>query len=448
MPKEEKTTVREMAFSYLQKYGFQDGKQILHFWRGDFYFWDGVYRAIDKAEMKARLVLHLGEIGQIATTNLIENVKLNLSAQCFLPFDREPNTWLRPGEGKEQVSAIVTEGGILLFDKKGGVSVVDNTPEFFCLNKVPYKYDPGATCERWLQFIDEVTLGEKELQRMLQQWAGYLLLPTQKYQIFLLLLGEAATGKGTYTRAMEAMLGRENCSGVPLRRFTNNFSLYQTYGKKLNVVGDAEEELTPQVEAVIKTWTGMDGLDYERKYADGFSAQATAKLMISANSRPTFTDKSMGTWRRLKLVPFRRENMEYMEPALDERIEAEMPGVLNWAIEGLKDLEATGVFFVAQKCKQIWMEYKEESNPAAMFISENYEYDPTWGFGVETSVIYQSYRKWCKDKGYQPMSDRTFGKELFRIFHNTKKRRLGDKTRYQIYQGIRLRLDAEIRGRR
>jgi len=452
MIEKEKITIGEMAFSFFREHGHIEvkgvEKQILYSWRGDFYRWEnGVYLKIERDEVEARLVFHLNGLNQVVTTNLLTNVKLNLRAQTLLNHDRVPNTWITEKDRQDYMSpdgSVVTESGILLFKKDGSFDIKPNTPDFFVLGKLPYEYRADAKCLRWMRFLNEVTGGNKELQRMLQQWAGYLLVPTQEYQSFMLLLGEAATGKGTFTRALMAMLGRENCSSVPLRRFTNNFSLYLTYGKKLNVAGDAEEELNPQAEAVIKTWTGEDGLDFERKYADGFSAQATAKLMILANTFPTFTDKSMGTWRRLKVVPFDREDREYMESDLDEQLEAELPGILNWAILGLQDLKANRGFVQAEVSKNLWEAQKEGSNPAAMFLKENYYWEPGSFFGVKTKDVYSTYRKWCAANGYSPMSNRTFGREVFRYYSKIVKRRLGAKSRYHIYSGLKLRNNAEV----
>lgn len=445
---EKKPTASELASEILRAFGFKEingaERQVLRFWRGDFYLWrEGIYKRLSSDEMKAVIVRFLGNTPVEAAINLLENIKLHLMAATIMDKDRVPNTWINSVDGTGPVGAIVTEGGILSF-KDGKVEVTPNTPELFALSKVPYKYDPSAGCPRWEQFLGEV-VADDDLRSMLQQWAAYLLVPTQEYQCFLLCIGEAATGKGTFARTMKGMLGKESCSDVPLRRFTDKFSMYLTYGKRLNVAGDAEQELTPQVEAVIKTWTGRDGLDFERKYADGFTAEATAKLMILSNDFPSFTDKSMGTWRRLKVVPFNRDNREYMDPNLDEELQKELPGILNWAIAGLPDLRANRGISTAKSSNVLWEQFKEESNPAAMFLKGNYYWDYTYMLGVPPASVYDKYREWCNRKGYQRMSEKTFGKEVRRIFPDVVKRRLGGRdSRFYAYVGLKLRTDVEL----
>lgn len=447
---ENKPTPAGIAYAFYKDKGFLsiggDDKQILRFWRGDFYFWvEGVYRKIGKEELKAILVKYTKNLHVEPSTKIMENIKLNLSSLTILSGDRVPNTWITTSDATEPVNSVVTESGILTV-VGDDVNIKPNTPDFFALGKVPYKYDSSAECPRWNVFLDEVTGENKSLQRMLQQWAGYLLVPTQKYQCFLLCYGEAATGKGTYARAMKSMLGQDNCSDVPLRRFVDKFSMYLTYGKKLNIAGDAEQELTPQVEAVIKTWTGKDGLDYERKFKDGFTAEATAKLMILANDFPTFTDKSMGTWRRLKIVPFTREDTNVLEHDLDERLREELPGILNWAIAGLRDLSEKHGFAMAEESKQVWEQFKEESNPAGIYLRSNYFFDHEYAFGCSPATVYAKYREWCKRNGYVAMSNKTFGKEIRRAFPKTEKRRMGGHgSRHYMYAGLKLSPGAEIR---
>lgn len=449
---DKKITIADMASSFVREFGFSKingiEKRTMLFWRGDFYIWrSGCYSVLSKDEMRTLMVKHVSSLGQPATTGLMDNLKLNIMAGVLIGKDRIPDTWLSDLKNADvATNDIVLENGI--------ISIVGNevknkelTPDFFCLGKLPYKYDPSAECPRWMRFLDEVTRKDKEIERMLQQWAGYLIMPSQKYQSFLLLIGEAGTGKGTYARAMKALLGSKNCSDVPLRRFTDKFSLYLTYGKKLNVAGDAEQELTPQSEAIIKTWTGEDGLDFEKKYGEGFTANPTAKLMILCNDFPNFTDKSMGTWRRLKVVPFHRDDPTVVEKGLDETLRGELPGILNWAIKGLMDLEENEGFVVPEVGTRLREMYQTESNPARMFLRENYEYDPAYSYGVSRSELYRAYRKWCDVKGYQKMSDKTFGKEIRREFPNVEERRLGghtSNTRFRVHQGLKLQRGAEI----
>lgn len=451
MLEDKKISITGIAYSFFREYGHEiiggEEKQILRYWHKNFYLWKkGIYNEVDKEEIEARLVIHISSLGQSVTTGLMANVVLNLGALAFVPKKRVPDTWFTSNEIGKPDNAIVLENGIIVLGDNGSVEIREHTPDFFALTKLPYAYDPKATCPRWDKFLDEVTFCNKELQRTLKQWAGYTLSPLQIFEVLLILLGEAGTGKGTYKRTLMAMNGNENCSEVPLRRFTDKYSLSITYGKKLNTAPDAESELTPQVEAIIRTWTGEDGLDYERKYLAGFTARPTAKLMILANEFPKFTDKTMGTWRRLIVVPFGRENLEYRDPTLESTLKRELPGILNWAIEGLRDLLEEMKFHVAESSRVILTAHQEESNPARVFLMEHYKYDLECKLGTPTALVYQAYRGWCKCNGFtMPLSNPALGKEIKRIFPQVgKPRRLGNKDRFYLYSRLTLQPGANI----
>jgi P4 family phage/plasmid primase-like protien len=449
-PKQERSSPIVLADQFLQSWGMKGDESILVYWREDFYRWeDGVYRKIDRDTVKTRMTAFLVSMANIPTRELVDTLWAVLKMRVYLLPERVLNTWLNDSKTfTEPVRAVTMENGIVLFQPDGTVKFQEATPNFFSVVKLPYAFDAKAECPRWDQFLKEVTKGDEELIKLLQQWAGYLLTPSNRFQCFLLCLGDAGAGKGTFVTTMTSMLGTENCSGVPIRRFSDRFALSETYGKVLNVAGDAEEEITPQTEGLIKEWTGEDPTTYERKYSAPFTAKATAKLIISANSRPTFTDKSNGTWRRLQVVPFQRENLEVMDTHLRETLQAELPGVLNWAIRGLHDLETMNAFVVPERSIEVWKDYKEWSNPGGRFLKENYSFD-CMSAGIPTQVMYQTYRDWSRARGYIPMSDTNFGREVFRAFPQAKKARVGSGRdgiiRVYTYTGLTLNVDAEIR---
>jgi putative DNA primase/helicase len=424
--KEKGPTPAELAGAFLRGFGTitidETPFQVLVYWHGEYYRWEaGSYRNIDTDELRVRIVECLKQNGVLASPSMVETVRMYLDNLTFLVKARIPNTLLSDTKNVTQpVRTIVMNNGNVSFATDGSVTFSRHTPDLFALTKLPYDYDASAECPRWITFMEEVTMGDKETQRLLQQWAGYLLTPSQGKQSFLLCLGDAATGKGTYSRAIVRMLGVENCTGVPLRAQGNQFALYQTYGKKLNVAGDAEEELNPRTEGVLKEWTGEDMMSFEKKYGHAFSAYPTARLMISANSFPAFTDKSGGTWRRLLIAKFNRAHPEIKEPGLDATLERELPGIFNWAVRGLLDLQVEGDFTLPAISAALREQYRKDANPAGTFLQEHYRYDPT-SQGVLADAIYRRYRMWCSDNGYRPLASCNFGREIFRAYGDVKK---------------------------
>ena len=76
----------------------------------------------------------------------------------------------------------------------------------FCLNRLPVNYEmKEAKPERWLQFLSEL-LEEDDIPT-LQEYMGYCLIPSNKAQKLLIILGKGGEGKSRIGLVMRKILG-------------------------------------------------------------------------------------------------------------------------------------------------------------------------------------------------------------------------------------------------
>jgi len=88
-------------------------------------------------------------------------------------------------------------------------------------------------------------------------------------------------------------------------------------------------------EARIKSWTGSVTISIRPLHRNAFSFPPTHKLWLAFNHKPVIKDDSIAMWRRIRLVPFRHSfDDAAMDKNLLEKLRAEAPGILNWAIHG------------------------------------------------------------------------------------------------------------------
>jgi putative DNA primase/helicase len=285
--------------------------------------------------------------------------------------------------------------------------------------------------------------GDGERVELLQQWAGYLLTNALKHQKFLLIAGEGGNGKTVFATILEKMVSEENVSHIPLCCFGDRFALHYSLGKMLNSTSESSHGLDELCETMLKSYTSGDRMTFERKFREPISAKPTAKVMISTNQLPNFTDKSNGIWRRMLFVPFDKGvPIDEQNPELVSELFIELPGIFNWVYEGLRKLAAEGRFIEPTRCKEAIGEYRRDTNPARVFLEENYiegfEFD-----GTPCGEVYQSYVVWCGQNGYHPLNSSNFGKEVKRAFpgvERTRKRTCG--SRDWIYVGLAVREDS------
>lgn len=157
---------------------------------------------------------------------------------------------------------------------------------------------------------------------------------------------------------------------------------------------------------------------------------------------PRIQDKTSGVWRRMIPIPFRKEIDEGNQISgldKDEWWTVEVPGILNWAIRGLIELESQDRFILPNASRALLGQSVLESNPAKEFLSNDYCIDPDLESGTSYAELYQGYRDFCVESGYKPLGSAMFGKECKRFCVQGKRVRRtwqGSTGRSWIFLGI------------
>lgn len=426
--------------------GLEGGAFTLRSWRDDFYHWqDGCWVRLSDAEMKRKATGHIqalndkmqDESQQISISmHRINNILLCLKGRIGVSEAVELNTW---DDGRDKLMHTISfnNGLLCLGHKKLKPTLIGHTPHYFGLTKLPFDYNPDAQCPEWIEFLDEVMQGKTEYLLLLQQFMGYLFRPDLQEQKFLLCVGEGANGKGVFFDVVEATIGEENCSHVSLSQFHRPFAAYATLGKIANLTNESSHLIEDEAENVLKTLVAGDRTEFARKFKEDVQAKPTAKFLIATNALPRFNDKTMGIWRRILLVPFDKVIAEDAQiKDLAKQLKRELPGILNWAIVGLQKLNEAGGFTMPENSKQLIEEYRKDSDPARAFLLENYEYNGD-GYGVSCTELYSSYKQYCDENGCRTMNNRTFGRQVWRIFPDIERSRPGNRdSREWVYQGL------------
>ena len=450
----------------LERYATRNDGRTLAFWRDEWFVWKrNAYRKISKDELRAKLSQSIKEefdrvcrekqveadaqpahdsdekpiVSQKVTCHLVSNVIGATSGMVNVSGDTEPNTWL---PAKERRTYISMKNGILDIDAllaDRDDFLLSNSPKWFSMVSLPYDFIPEAQCPRWQEFLEYNLELDPERIKFMQEWAGYLLTPSTDEQAFLILEGEGKNGKSVYIAGLNAMLGVENVSHVALESFGERFELTQTIGRLLNAVDDCGD-LDKVAEGRLKTFVSGAAMFFDRKGVEGYSKVPTARLMVACNTRPRFSDRSDAIWRRMKVIPWRlavpeEKRIKGMDKVTWWQKTGELPGIFWWALQGLARLRAQDGFSRCQLMEESLQEYKEEMNPARVFLQENLEFNKS-GL-INATELYKLYKKWIDENGYRPLSGRTFGKEVKRVFPNSERAQRGSReNRCWCYQYI------------
>jgi putative DNA primase/helicase len=186
---------------------------------------------------------------------------------------------------------------------------------------------------------------------------------------------------------------------------------------------------------------------FEQKNKTPFFGPNTAKLIFGCNGVPPLYDQTNATWNRLIILPFR-----YVVPrgeqnpllVSEEHWADELPGILNWALDGLDRYRASGRLTAADLVHDAVARHRQDSDPARRFLTENYR-EPSDADGeafVVADIMYETYKGWFEQHGYDErkffLNSISFGKVVHQIFPKavSKPKRVGSKVR-RVWENIR-----------
>ncbi len=275
-------------------------------------------------------------------------------------------------------------------------------------------YDPAAQCPRWIQFQNEVFSKDAELVRWMQKVAGYSLTGDTSEQMMFLLYGYGKNGKTVYINTLQALIGTY-AGSASFKAFDADKQSEQTNdiaalkGKRFVSVAEsaADKKLN---EPLIKRLTGGDSITCRFLHKEFFEYTPQFKLFLASNHKPVITQSDFGIWRRVKLVPFTQNFTGREDKQLEAKLKLELPGILNWALEGLKMWRAEGLDGIPVSVREATEKYKSDSDTIGQWLE--LRTCKASHMDVSSSIAYQDYRDWCNDNGFYALGNRSFKSSL------------------------------------
>lgn len=299
-------------------------------------------------------------------------------------------------------------------------------PGYLITNQAAVRYDREAVCPTWIRFLQDVTEGNRDLIDMLQQAVGYSLTGSIEEQALFILYGTGANGKSTFTNTVHKMLG-SYATWMPaesfmLKRFggTTSNDIAGLHDKRLVLASEPELGAT-FCESKIKAMTGENTICARFLYGEFFEFEPKFKIWLSTNHKPKIKGTEEAIWRRIKLIPFSVViPPEKRDKDLLAKLFAELPGILNWAIEGAIEWKRNGEIKMAEVATVATDAYRVEQDFLSDFINDSIEVDPT--SCVSKKDLYTVYKKWSESTGSFVLSMRRLSSMLEeKGFKDTKK---------------------------
>lgn len=323
-----------------------------------------------------------------------------------------------PSDFDRRTDAFNCLNGVL--DLKTGMLHEHKYDQF--LSKIsPVEYTDNIDHPKWSEFLNDIFDGDQELIKYIQKAVGYSMTGSTREQCMFFCYGNGANGKSTFLEVIGAILGDYAVNIQPETIMVKNnqganSDIARLKGARFITTVEPNEGARLN-EGLVKQLTGGDTVTARRLYGNEFEFSPEFKLWMGTNHKPIIRGRDEGIWRRMHMIPFMVTIPDHKkDKMLKHKLKKELPGILNWAVQGCLLWQREGLGMPAKVMDAV-KEYRSEMDVVSAFLTEC-----TVKFGEEkANNLYDAYSKWATDNNEYRMSNTKFGKEIALRFEKKRK---------------------------
>ncbi|ALV02210.1 DNA primase [Bacillus siamensis] len=284
----------------------------------------------------------------------------------------------------------------------------------------PVAYEKDADCPNWKAFMESIFIDEEgnpnyEIIEFLQKAIGYSLTGETTEQVMFFLFGNGRNGKSTFINTVQQLLGdygRQTNSDTFIKK-KNDSSINNDIARLdgARFVSAVESEEGQQLsESLVKQITGGEKMSARFLRQEYFEFTPEFKVFFTTNHKPIVKGSDEGIWRRIRLVPFTVTiPKEKVDKKLPQKLAAEMPGILRWAVEGCLKWQKEGLT-EPEDIRKATEGYREDMDILGPYMEERCILHPTTK--VEAKELYKDYKDWCFENDEIELKNRAFYRQL------------------------------------
>lgn len=279
----------------------------------------------------------------------------------------------------------------------------------------PVKYDPDADAPQFKRFLNRTFENNERVIGFMQRLAGYMLTGSVDERVMLIAHGPGANGKTVLQETLGAMLG-DYAATASASTFMSNQrdnaprnDLAALRGIRLVKTSETGEGKRLD-EPTVKLITGGDEITARFLYGEFFTYTPAFKVLLATNHKPEVRGTDLAIWDRIVLIPFTARIPEgERDPKLKDKLRAELPGILAWAVRGCLAWQEQGLN-PPDEVRHATGEYRAEQDHMGEFIEDCCTVAD--GLSAGATPLFECYLDWCKASGVEPLSQTAFGSRM------------------------------------
>jgi putative DNA primase/helicase len=202
-----------------------------------------------------------------------------------------------------------------------------------------------------------------------------MLTPSRKLDRIFLFWGVPRGGKTVTIKVLTKLVGARNVGSPTLENLGSRFGFEGLLG--VTVLAISETRLGPHADrhAILTSLlrlSGSDSVDIERKGIGGkLTKILPVVIVIIGNVLPALPDESGALKARIEVIAFRKCSFaDSADRQMEDHFDDELPGILNWAVDGWKRLDAQGDFTRSATSAELRDSMEALSTRVKPFINE------------------------------------------------------------------------------
>lgn len=331
-------------------------------------------------ELEHYLRLSKGEYG-----SMLKRVVANYSSILFKPelVDKSYRTiqycavkLIEIKENGFHIEGLINMDNILLDPKT--MKQYKHSSKFFTLSRLDVSYVGESSQRYFLDFLEQITLGDEQMKKLLQEVAGYLVCHTSsvKLEKIFILYGSGGNSKGVFSELIVGLISKESQTNFSLPELNVPFNRSMLVSSLVNFSSEEEESKKGIASSIVKKITSGDSITCDVKYSSPYSFEAKVKLLINMNSMIRL-EVTPAILRRLLIIPFRLKlSKDDMDVHMSEKLRTDREYVFKWCLDGYQRLIRND--YKLSHCDavdEMIEQFKSDNSIVSDYVLERLEYD-------------------------------------------------------------------------
>jgi putative DNA primase/helicase len=329
-------------------------------------------------------------------------------------------------------------------------------PRDYLKTACPVSYNPKTESLLWKKFVNEIFAERKDLISYVQRLFGYAITGQTNEDVLPFFYGHGRNGKTLFFEVVKATLGdlaHKTKASTMIDSGRNSASgsadadMHAFRGKRIIWASETNDGNRLNV-GRIKELTGSDTLNARAPYARrAIEFKPTHLLCLITNNLPYASASDFALWERVHLIPFnmafvhdpKEDNERQVDKDLYTKLMSELPGVLNWLVEGCLKWQREGLN-PPDVVRTATDEYKESNDLIGDYFAERCEKNPDGD--ITAGKFYENYTYWCSINGHEKLNGTRFGTEMTKLIEKIPYVEKVTNSKPVTYKGITLKSES------